>query len=213
MEMTGVSLWMVAAGVLLAGGCNSDMPISTSPDLVTGAPSVDMIENPIGQSCSATVPCTDGCCSDAVHGTCIHGAAAHACGGPGEICVDCSTKWKGGGACYFAQNGAFNYVCGCGQEGDCQPGTTCVPVSGVPVPTCTVTCRSTTLTSCGTGYCCDRTGGIATCAVGVSSGGLDCEVCDLTRVSCGAGSCCGPSTESASGICKTGSADAKGQCN
>jgi hypothetical protein len=77
-----------------------------------------------GTSCSATRPCNGTCCTAA--GQCAPYSptgSPTACGGPGTMCVDCTSNCatngpgggKGGNACLAADGN----VCGCNSDADC----------------------------------------------------------------------------------------------
>jgi hypothetical protein len=98
-----------------------------------------------GTSCSATRPCNGTCCTAA--GQCAPYSptgSPTACGGPGTMCVDCTSNCatngpgggKGGNACLAADGN----VCGCNSDTDCSlcaTLTTCdltAHVCGLPPP-------------------------------------------------------------------------------
>jgi hypothetical protein len=129
-------------------------------------------------SCSSTMACLSGCCSDATMGTCQPGTSQAVCGAPGSLCSTCVGN-ANGSACL--SSGA----CGCTSANDCPLNFAC----DATLHKCTTSCN---VNQACHGGCCSSAG---TCAAGnavssCGSAGTTCAVCP-TNAACATYSCNG----------------------
>jgi hypothetical protein len=203
----------------IGGQCGCNM----LADCNNGASSCDVNAHLCVNDCSMAKPCTSGCCSDPVQGTCQPGTMAMVCGAKGTLCSNCASAATNH-ACTVAQ------VCGCTVAADCAMGQAC-SANGMCGSACDANhpcngeCCSNGMCSggsmpgaCGTsGLCTDCTMSgnghlciAATCGCGAAA---DCPIqsaCDANKKSCTNscslaqpcnGGCCG------NGTCQPGTAD------